>query len=281
MFVNRTLVKLLSLPQVPELWPTLSRAQHTALPWGPLLKIGWPQGETFSDLLSRQARPSSHFPTPSPGSLLPIKENPLWTNSWDACRPYGQIFLPVARVPFSSLQITFWIKPLLTKSGFAFYFLVFIGRGKDTSEKAQPQNLTSFRNPHLLVFVYLILSWINVLWFLKKDFAILGTLKGLHRVTHQQHVSVSKNGVVRKSWALGIMCLSVTHHSCAAWWCHLPEPYFHPTTRRCQMAVLGPSSAPDFLYLAHPVFKTFLLISYHCSLKTRGVHINLLASLEK
>lgn len=45
MLVNQTLVKLLSCPQIPELWPTLNPSQYVAL-----LRTDWPQRKIVSDL---------------------------------------------------------------------------------------------------------------------------------------------------------------------------------------------------------------------------------------
>ena len=68
MFITGTPVMLLSLLQDPELRPTLR--QQT------VLRIGWPQGTTFSDLLS----PNSTFsaiPLPYPW-FFPALFTPLW-----------------------------------------------------------------------------------------------------------------------------------------------------------------------------------------------------------
>lgn len=58
-FINQTLVKFLFFLQVREFWSILSLSLIQSL-----LRVGWLQSKTFSDLFSSHTTLLSHFPTP-------------------------------------------------------------------------------------------------------------------------------------------------------------------------------------------------------------------------
>lgn len=70
----------------------------------PLLRTGWPQGETVTHLLSCDATHSSHFHTVVLSGLVcsSLETKPLLPHAWKACRFSGQEVRPTVTAPLPS-----------------------------------------------------------------------------------------------------------------------------------------------------------------------------------
>lgn len=144
---GQSLVKLLSFPEIPELWPPLNLNQHTASP------NRLTQGKTFSDLLSCHCPP---HPPPPPFPLFsksgflsspvysPLKGSPLLWNL-ERLQILQLELPPYSSSLFSPLDIILSNKSFLTQV--PVYGFVFV---LDLS----------------LTFVFGVLFWFGFFWYI-------------------------------------------------------------------------------------------------------------------